>query len=98
MFENLHWLIILVIFGLLIFYSNSNQYINDNINENQNTFQEYKFVQPVVNNDMNLEERRKKDVKVDYPFSLNNNDNNNDYEFGLHSIYEVGRININPSY
>jgi hypothetical protein len=97
MFDDLHWLIILVIFGLLIFY---NQYMNNNLNENLNTFDEYKNVQALVNNDMNLDsyknEQIKSNTKVyigEYPLKINDY-NDTDHQFAAHSIYEVGKINF----
>jgi hypothetical protein len=101
MIKDCTWLIILVIFGLLIFYSNSSK----NINMNMNRIDDYKVVRNFTHNNNDLEsyknKQRETDVKVyvregEYPFQIN--DNNNDYEFGVHSIYEIGRININPSY
>jgi len=105
MIKDFNWLIILIIFGLLIFYSNSNKNINTNTKSNR--IHDYRPVKKNVNDSTDLEsyknKRRETDAKVyvgesEYPFQINDNNNDNNYQFGAHSIYEVGRINISQSY
>lgn len=92
MFEDLTWLIILGLFALFIFYSNSN---NQNINENDsvNAVDNYRITNDNTSLKSYKNERTKRDTKVyigEYPFASNNS---NDNEFASHSIYEVGKIN-----
>lgn len=92
MVEEYNWLIILVIFALLIFYSNSNH------DTNTNTVKNYRVPKTIVNDNTNLESYKqiKKEANVyvgEYPLIIDDNNNNGNDEFAAHSIYEVGRIN-----
>ena len=89
MIEEFIWLMILLIFAMLFFYSNS---------KISNTIEDYRLEKNVINNN-NLEiyrdRKRIRDAKVivgGSPFRKSNFLLYDDNEFGSHSIYEVGKI------
>jgi len=89
MIDEFNWLIILVIFALFIFYSNS---------KISNTIEDYRVEKNVINNN-NLENyrdrKRIRDTKVfvgECPFRRSDFLLYDDNDFGSHSIYEVGKI------
>lgn len=89
------WLIILVIFALIIFYSN---------NKISNTIEDYRVEKNVTNNNSNnlenyrdrdRDRKRIRDANVfvgECPFRRSDLFFYDDNQFGSHSIYEVGRI------
>lgn len=91
MIEDFNWLIVLIILGLLIFYSNNNI---------SNTIEDYRVEKNVINYSPNLESykdrKRIRDAKVyvgECPFKRSDIlQYNTDDIFGEHSVYEVGRL------